>query len=51
MRFDGIIPALTTPFDDRGQVDFEALAANVEAMIGAGDRRIGLEIRSLVVHW
>ncbi|WP_028057278.1 dihydrodipicolinate synthase family protein [Candidatus Solirubrobacter pratensis] len=34
--FEGIIPAVTTPFDATDQVDVPALKANVEAMIEAG---------------
>jgi 4-hydroxy-2-oxoglutarate aldolase len=30
LRLNGIIPPLTTPFDDEGNVDLESLAANVE---------------------
>jgi 4-hydroxy-tetrahydrodipicolinate synthase len=36
MAFEGIIPAVTTPFDAADQVDVPALKANVEAMIEAG---------------
>ena len=36
MRFDGILPAVTTPFDDRGAVDPAALAANVRFLLDAG---------------
>ena len=36
MRFPGIIPALTTPFDARGEVDAAALAANVRSLLDAG---------------
>jgi 4-hydroxy-tetrahydrodipicolinate synthase len=36
MAFEGIIPAVTTPFDATDQVDVPALKANVEAMIEAG---------------
>jgi 4-hydroxy-tetrahydrodipicolinate synthase len=36
VRFPGIIPAVTTPFDDAGDVDAAALAANVRALIDAG---------------
>src|SRR5687768_1396792 len=36
MRFPGIIPAVTTPFDDRGEVDASALAANVRFLLDAG---------------
>jgi 4-hydroxy-tetrahydrodipicolinate synthase len=36
MRFPGIIPAVTTPFDDRGEIDTAALAANVRALLDAG---------------
>jgi 4-hydroxy-tetrahydrodipicolinate synthase len=36
MRFPGIIPAVTTPFDERGEVDAEALAANVHFLLDAG---------------
>jgi 4-hydroxy-tetrahydrodipicolinate synthase len=36
MRFPGIIPAVTTPFDASGAIDFEGLAANVTALLEAG---------------
>jgi 1-pyrroline-4-hydroxy-2-carboxylate deaminase len=36
VRFPGIIPAVTTPFDDAGDVDAAALAANVRALLDAG---------------
>jgi 4-hydroxy-tetrahydrodipicolinate synthase len=36
MAFEGIIPAVTTPFDAADQVDVAALKANCEAMIEAG---------------
>jgi 4-hydroxy-tetrahydrodipicolinate synthase len=36
MRFPGIIPAVTTPFDERGEIQTKALKANVERMVEAG---------------
>jgi 4-hydroxy-tetrahydrodipicolinate synthase len=36
MRFPGILPAVTTPFDDAGGVDADALQANVRALLDAG---------------
>jgi 4-hydroxy-tetrahydrodipicolinate synthase len=36
MRFPGIIPAITTPFDASGAVDFDGLAGNVGALLDAG---------------
>jgi 1-pyrroline-4-hydroxy-2-carboxylate deaminase len=36
MRFPGIIPAVTTPFDPSGAIDFDGLAANVSALLDAG---------------
>jgi 4-hydroxy-tetrahydrodipicolinate synthase len=36
MRFEGIIPAVTTPFDRAGDVDAAALEANVRAYVEAG---------------
>jgi 4-hydroxy-tetrahydrodipicolinate synthase len=36
VRFEGIIPAVTTPFDAAGEVDHAALAANVTALLDAG---------------
>jgi dihydrodipicolinate synthase/N-acetylneuraminate lyase len=36
MRFPGIIPAVTTPFDASGAIDFEGLAGNVAALLDAG---------------
>jgi 4-hydroxy-tetrahydrodipicolinate synthase len=36
MAFEGIIPAVTTPFDAADQVDVEALKANVRALLDAG---------------
>ena len=37
MRFEGILPAVTTPFDSAGEVDADALHANVAALLDAGD--------------
>ena len=36
MRFPGIVPAVTTPFDASGEVDATALAANVRFLLDAG---------------
>jgi 1-pyrroline-4-hydroxy-2-carboxylate deaminase len=36
MRFPGILPAVTTPFDDSGAIDVDALRANVRALLDAG---------------
>jgi 4-hydroxy-tetrahydrodipicolinate synthase len=36
MRFPGIVPAVTTPFDPAGAVDAAALGANVAALLDAG---------------
>ena len=36
MRFEGILPAVTTPFDERDEIDVDALKANVEVMLEAG---------------
>jgi 4-hydroxy-tetrahydrodipicolinate synthase len=36
VRFPGIIPALTTPFDAAGEIDVEALERNVGALLAAG---------------
>ncbi len=36
MRFPGVIPAVTTPFDDRGNVDAAALEGNLLWMLEAG---------------
>jgi 4-hydroxy-tetrahydrodipicolinate synthase len=36
MRFPGILPAVTTPFDASGGVDVAALQANVRALLEAG---------------
>ncbi len=36
MRFPGILPAVTTPFDASGAVDVDALRANVGALLDAG---------------
>jgi 4-hydroxy-tetrahydrodipicolinate synthase len=36
MRFPGIIPALTTPFDASGAIDLEALERNAGALLAAG---------------
>ena len=36
MRFPGIIPAVTTPFDTDGSIDFEGLGGNVAALLDAG---------------
>jgi dihydrodipicolinate synthase/N-acetylneuraminate lyase len=36
VRFPGIIPAITTPFDATGAIDFEALERNLAALLDAG---------------
>jgi 4-hydroxy-tetrahydrodipicolinate synthase len=36
MRFPGILPAVTTPFDASGEVDAAALQANIRALLDAG---------------
>jgi len=36
MRFPGITPAVTTPFDESGAIDFEGLTGNVAALLDAG---------------
>ena len=36
MRFPGIIPAVTTPFDANGAVDTAGIAANVRFLLDAG---------------
>ncbi len=36
MRFPGIIPAVTTPFDATGAIDHEALERNLGALLDAG---------------
>jgi 4-hydroxy-tetrahydrodipicolinate synthase len=36
MRFPGIIPAITTPFDESGEIDRAGLAANLAALLEAG---------------
>jgi 4-hydroxy-tetrahydrodipicolinate synthase len=36
MRFAGILPAVTTPFDADDEIDVAALKANVEALLEAG---------------
>ena len=42
----GIIPILATPFDDKGQVDFEDLEREVEWMIGVGVNGVGIAVAS-----
>src|SRR3954463_14028404 len=36
MRFPGIVPAVTTPFDAAGEVDVVALERNVGVLLDAG---------------
>jgi dihydrodipicolinate synthase/N-acetylneuraminate lyase len=36
MRFPGIIPAVTTPFDASGAIDFDGLTGNVHVLLDAG---------------
>ena len=36
MRFPGVIPAVTTPFGARGEVDLEALRGNARSLLDAG---------------
>jgi dihydrodipicolinate synthase/N-acetylneuraminate lyase len=36
MRFPGVIPAVTTPFDSTGAVDLDALGRNARSLIDAG---------------
>ena len=33
MRFPGVIPAVTTPFDARGEVDLDALKGNARSLL------------------
>ena len=37
MRFEGILPAVTTPFAAAGDVDHDALAANVAWITGRAE--------------
>ncbi len=43
---NGIFPILATPFDDKGQIDFEDLEREVEWMIGVGVNGIGIAVAS-----
>jgi 4-hydroxy-tetrahydrodipicolinate synthase len=36
MRFPGVIPAVTTPFDERGHINVDGLKDNVERLLAAG---------------
>jgi 4-hydroxy-tetrahydrodipicolinate synthase len=36
MRFPGIIPAVTTPFDAAGEIDFDGLERNLAVLLDAG---------------
>src|SRR5215218_10606912 len=36
MRFPGVIPAVTTPFDASGRVDLDALGRNARSLLDAG---------------
>jgi dihydrodipicolinate synthase/N-acetylneuraminate lyase len=36
MRFPGVIPAVTTPFDPSGAIDVDALARNARSLLDAG---------------
>ncbi len=36
MRFPGVIPAITTPFDAHGEVDLDALRGNARSLLDAG---------------
>ena len=36
MRFPGVIPAVTTPFDAHGEVDLDALKGNARSLLDAG---------------
>jgi hypothetical protein len=36
MRFEGVVPAVLTPFDEDGEVDTGALARNVEWLLENG---------------
>src|SRR3954465_15590942 len=36
MRFPGVIPAVTTPFDAHGDVDLDALKGNARSLLDAG---------------
>jgi dihydrodipicolinate synthase/N-acetylneuraminate lyase len=36
MRFPGVIPAVTTPFDAHGKVDLDALRGNARSLLDAG---------------
>jgi 4-hydroxy-tetrahydrodipicolinate synthase len=43
---NGIFPILATPFDDKGQIDFEDLEREVEWMIGVGVNGVGIAVAS-----
>ena len=36
MRFPGVIPAVTTPFDASGAIDVDALGRNARSLLDAG---------------
>jgi 4-hydroxy-tetrahydrodipicolinate synthase len=44
----GVIPILSMPFDARGRIDVEDLAAQVEWMVGAGVHGVGIAMASEV---
>ena len=43
---NGIFPILATPFDDKGQIDFEDLEREVEWMIDVGVNGVGIAVAS-----
>jgi 4-hydroxy-tetrahydrodipicolinate synthase len=43
---NGIFPILATPFDDKGQIDFEDLEREVEWMVGVGVNGVGIAVAS-----
>jgi 4-hydroxy-tetrahydrodipicolinate synthase len=43
---NGIFPILATPFDDKGQIDFEDLEREVEWMINVGVNGVGIAVAS-----
>jgi len=50
-RFEGCWTAMVTPFNRKGEVDFEGLEKNVQFLIENGSNLVPTEQRANLPHW